>query len=91
MTAGTQRRDFMHVADAGAAFAALADCDVTGAVNIACGEGVELREIARVIAARTGGQSICCRSGRFPRARAIRRRLWRTSGVCARHCPSSSR
>ena len=35
MTAGTQRRDFMHVADAGAAFAALADCDLQGAVNIA--------------------------------------------------------
>lgn len=58
MTAGTQRRDFMHVADAGAAFAALADCDLQGAVNIASGEGVELRELARVIAARTGGQDL---------------------------------
>ncbi len=58
MTAGTQRRDFMHVADAGAAFAALADSALTGAVNVASGEGVQLRELARLIAAHTGGQEL---------------------------------
>lgn len=58
MTAGTQRRDFMHVADAGAAFAALADSALTGAVNVASGESVELQELASLIAAHTGGQQL---------------------------------
>lgn len=58
MTAGTQRRDFMHAADAGAAFAALADDPLTGAVNIASGEGLQLRELASLIAAHTGGQEL---------------------------------
>jgi nucleoside-diphosphate-sugar epimerase len=58
MTAGTQRRDFMHVADAGAAFAALAGAPLTGAVNVASGEGVELRELASRIAAHTGGAEL---------------------------------
>jgi nucleoside-diphosphate-sugar epimerase len=58
MTAGTQRRDFMHVADAGAAFAALADSALTGAVNVASGEGVELRELASLIAAHSGGPEL---------------------------------
>ena len=58
MTAGTQRRDFMHVADAGAAFAALADSALTGAVNVASGEGVELRELASLIAAHCGGSEL---------------------------------
>jgi nucleoside-diphosphate-sugar epimerase len=52
MTAGTQRRDFMHVADAGAAFAALADSEVVGAVNIASGTPRTLGELAGEIASR---------------------------------------
>jgi nucleoside-diphosphate-sugar epimerase len=55
MTAGTQRRDFMHVADVGAAFAALADSPVVGAVNVASGAGVTLRELGELIA-RTAGR-----------------------------------
>jgi len=58
MTAGMQRRDFMHVADAGAAFAALADAALTGPVNVASGAGVELRELASLIAAHTGGAQL---------------------------------
>jgi nucleoside-diphosphate-sugar epimerase len=58
MTAGTQRRDFMHVADAGAAFAALADSALTGAVNVASGEGVELHELASLIAVHSGAPSL---------------------------------
>jgi nucleoside-diphosphate-sugar epimerase len=58
MTEGTQRRDFLHSADAGAAFAALADSRVTGAVNVASGEGLELRELAREIARRAGGEEL---------------------------------
>lgn len=55
MTDGEQRRDFLHVTDAGAAFAALADSGVTGAVNVASGAGVALRELAEQIARRVGG------------------------------------
>jgi nucleoside-diphosphate-sugar epimerase len=36
-TAGTQIRDFTHVADVAGAFAALCDSDVTGPINIASG------------------------------------------------------
>jgi nucleoside-diphosphate-sugar epimerase len=55
MTAGTQVRDYLHVADAGAALAALADSRVCGPVNIASGKGVALRELAGLIAAAAGG------------------------------------
>ena len=54
MTAGTQVRDFLHSADAGAAMAALADSSVTGPVNVASGVGVSLRDLARMIAAEVG-------------------------------------
>lgn len=50
MTDGTQRRDLMHAADVGAAFAALADSPVTGAVNVASGSAAVLRDVARRIA-----------------------------------------
>ena len=49
MTSGEQRRDFLHAADAGAAFAALADSEVVGAVNVSSGETVVLRELAQQI------------------------------------------
>jgi nucleoside-diphosphate-sugar epimerase len=52
MTEGTQKRDFLHSADAGAAFAALADSDLTGPVNIASGQAVALRDLAWEIARR---------------------------------------
>jgi nucleoside-diphosphate-sugar epimerase len=58
MTEGTQRRDFMHAADAGAAFAALADSEVTGAVNIASGRELRLRELAQEIARRIDGERL---------------------------------
>lgn len=58
MTAGTQRRDFLHVSDAGAAFAALAASDVTGAVNVASGTAVALREIAAEIARDLGAEQL---------------------------------
>ncbi|HZL48553.1 MAG TPA: NAD(P)-dependent oxidoreductase [Solirubrobacteraceae bacterium] len=54
MTEGTQLRDFLHVADAGAAFAALADSALTGPVNIASGQAIKLRELATLIARYTG-------------------------------------
>ena len=54
MTAGTQIRDFLHVADAGDAFAALAGAETEGPVNIASGAGVSLRDLAGLIAAAAG-------------------------------------
>ena len=90
MTAGTQRRDFMHVADAGAAFAALADSALTGAVNVASGEGVELRELASRIAAQTGGERLLAlgelpmRAGDPPSLVADARRLHDELGFRAR-------
>jgi nucleoside-diphosphate-sugar epimerase len=41
-THGRQIRDFSYVKDVGAAFAAIADSDVRGAVNVASGEAVAL-------------------------------------------------
>jgi nucleoside-diphosphate-sugar epimerase len=58
MTAGNQRRDFLHTSDAGAAFAALAGSELEGAINVASGEAVELREIAERIAERTGRREL---------------------------------
>lgn len=54
MSAGTQRRDLLHIADAGRAFAALAQSPLTGAVNIASGEAPALRDVAAQIAERVG-------------------------------------
>lgn len=53
---GTQRRDFLHVADAGDALARLLAADVDGAVNIGSGEAVAVRDVIEAIAARTGGR-----------------------------------
>ena len=47
-------RDFLHVADAAAAIAALTVSGVTGAVNIGSGEAVEVGAIAAGIARRVG-------------------------------------
>ncbi len=53
-TAGTQIRDFMHLADVADAFAALCDSDVEGPVNIASGEPRSLRSILEMIGDLTG-------------------------------------
>jgi nucleoside-diphosphate-sugar epimerase len=58
MTAGTQRRDYLHSADAGAAFAALAGSELTGAVNIASGQSLSLRELGEEIARRLGREEL---------------------------------
>jgi nucleoside-diphosphate-sugar epimerase len=51
---GTQLRDLLYVADVADAFAALLASDVTGAVNVASGEPVRLRDVACNIAERLG-------------------------------------
>lgn len=53
-TAGTQRRDFLHVADVAGAFAALIASDVEGPVNIASGEAQPLATLLGEIARQTG-------------------------------------
>ena len=49
-----QVRDYLHVADAGAAFAALLASDAQGAVNIGAGEGVVLSRLGEIVGAETG-------------------------------------
>jgi nucleoside-diphosphate-sugar epimerase len=51
---GRQLRDFLHVQDAADALAALLDCPVSGAVNIASGQAVRLAHLAETLAARCG-------------------------------------
>jgi UDP-glucuronate decarboxylase len=47
-------RDYLYVADAGAAFSALLASDVQGAVNIGSGEGVALSRLAELVGEETG-------------------------------------
>jgi nucleoside-diphosphate-sugar epimerase len=49
-----QVRDYLYVADAGAAFAALLESDVQGAVNIGAGDGVVLSRLAEIVGEETG-------------------------------------
>jgi nucleoside-diphosphate-sugar epimerase len=53
-TSGGHVRDFLYVADAAAALAALLDSRVTGPVNIASGVPVRIADVARGIAERVG-------------------------------------
>ena len=53
-TSGVQVRDFMHVEDVGAAFAALLDSEVTGPVNVASGEPVTVRSVVDTLAEAAG-------------------------------------
>ncbi|MEK6255519.1 MAG: NAD-dependent epimerase/dehydratase family protein, partial [Gemmatimonadales bacterium] len=53
-THGEQVRDFLHVADAGSALAALVDSDVEGPVNVASGAAVPLRELLQMLGRHLG-------------------------------------
>ncbi len=53
---GNQVRDFLHAADVGDALAAVLDSLVTGAVNIASGRPVALRDLIFRIASRLDGE-----------------------------------
>ena len=52
---GRQRRDFLHVADVGGAFAALAAGAAEGVVNIGSGRAVAVRDMLDGVAALVGG------------------------------------
>ena len=54
LTHGTQVRDFLHVDDAAEAFWAVCDAGVTGAVNVASGQPVTVRELADQIGGLIG-------------------------------------
>lgn len=53
-THGRQVRDFLHAADVASAFVALLDSEVEGAVNIASGEAVTLKEVIGTLGELTG-------------------------------------
>jgi len=55
-SAGHQLRDFMDVRDVAAAFVALLDSPVEGAVNIASGKPIELRQLVNRIKEKIGGR-----------------------------------
>jgi nucleoside-diphosphate-sugar epimerase len=58
LSEGRQQRDFMHVEDVADAFAALLDSEVQGAVNIASGETVSVRDLARRAARIAGAEHL---------------------------------
>jgi nucleoside-diphosphate-sugar epimerase len=64
-TRGNQIRDFMHVEDVARAFAELADSGVTGAVNVASGEPVTVREVVGELAEAAGRPELI-RPGELP-------------------------
>ena len=91
VTAGTQLRDFLHVADVAGAFAALTASAVTGPVNIASGEPVAIRTVVEAIAAKIGRPDLIelgalpTPSGDPPRITADVRRLRTEVGWSPRH------
>ena len=48
------KRDFIHAADLGEAFAELTQADASGAFNVAAGEGVRVEDLVREVAAQLG-------------------------------------
>ena len=53
-SAGTQRRDFLHVDDAADALVTLAQSDLTGPVNVGSGEAVAVRDVIARVAGACG-------------------------------------
>lgn len=81
LSEGSQLRDFLHVEDVGEAFAALADCDVKGPVNVGSGDPTSVRAIAELAGELTARPellhfgAIPMRPGDPPLVLADRRRL----------------
>lgn len=65
---GDLRRDYLHVADAGAALVALFDSDVRGAVNIGSGEALPVRTLAEGVARAVGREELLDVGALAPRA-----------------------
>jgi nucleoside-diphosphate-sugar epimerase len=91
VTAGTQVRDFMHVDDVARAFVAVLDSNAQGAVNIASGTGVELRELVKLVGEAVGRPELIefgalpQRAGEPASLVADARRLRETVGFRPRH------
>ncbi len=62
---GLQERDFLHVADVAAAFVALLDSPVRGAVNIGSGESVTIAELVGLVGRECGSPELV-RLGALP-------------------------
>ena len=58
VSAGTQVRDFVHVADVAGALAALVDCDVRGDVNVGTGRGHSVADVATTVARLVGREDL---------------------------------
>jgi nucleoside-diphosphate-sugar epimerase len=65
VTGGAQVRDFIAVEELGDAFAALLDSDVRGAVNVASGRAVAVRDVVAMVARAAGGADLV-RYGALP-------------------------
>lgn len=50
-------RDFLYIEDAARAFVSLLDSVVTGAVNIASGKGISVRDLVEAISKKTGNDN----------------------------------
>jgi len=57
-TDGSQRRDFLFAPEAADAFAALVDSEFSGAVNVASGESVSVRDVVELIGRATGRREL---------------------------------
>jgi nucleoside-diphosphate-sugar epimerase len=64
---GTQRRDFLHIDDAGRAIVSLLDSDVTGPMNLCSGQATSIREMAIQTAELLGKRELL-RLGTVPTA-----------------------
>jgi nucleoside-diphosphate-sugar epimerase len=67
-SSGTQKRDFMHVADAGRAIAQLALSHVTGPVNVASGEETTVGAVAKQVGIAAGRADLVALGARPERA-----------------------
>ncbi len=61
---GDQRRDYLHVDDVAGALAALLDSGTSGAVNIASGIPLAIRDVVRTIAGQLGRDDLVRRDAR---------------------------
>lgn len=57
-THGKQSRDFLHVGDVADALVTVLERDVTGTINIASGQSVQIKELASIIARKIGKEHL---------------------------------
>lgn len=58
LSAGTQRRDYIHAADVASALLALVNSDLEGPVNIGRGVSISVRNLAELVAAQIGREDL---------------------------------